>query len=158
MDTKTMKNIDLYNRISIFLELYYQRTKLNDLGGFLGVASMISFKDNPHNPAGLQRRMVDICIWDDWLSVIGIKGELHNGYSDHKSSDEEKYIEESGKKEIDNNSQFWYMLSFLKYIEQDWVYDWSQLFFDIENDTQTQKEWEESRSLLKEYLKYGSQH
>jgi hypothetical protein len=147
-NTKTMKNIDLYNRISIFLELYYQRTKLNDLGGFLGVASMLVYKDNPHNPIGLQRRMVDICIWQDWLNVIGLK---HLGM-EPLTVDFEQYIEDTGKTEIEDSNQLDFMLDFLKFIEQDWEYDWSQLFYDLEEDFQTKEEWEESCLLLQQYL------
>ena len=143
-----MKNIDLYNRISIFLELYYQRTKLNDLGGFLGVASMIIYKDLPNHPIRLERCMVDICIWDDWLSVIGLKHFV----MEPLTVGAEQYIEETGKIEIEDSNQLNYLLDFLKYIEQDWEYDWSQLFYDLENDFKTQEEWEESYILLQQYV------
>lgn len=103
-----MKNIDLYNRISIFLELYYQRTKLNDLGAFLGVASMLVYKDNPHNPVGLQHRMVDICIWQDWLSVIGLRHLV----MEYLTVDSEQYIKDTGKAEIEDSNQLNYMLDF----------------------------------------------
>ena len=142
-----MRNLDLYNRISIFLELYYQRTKLNDLGGFLGVASMISFIDT-NKSIVLEPRMVDICIWDDWLSVIGLKQLVQEPITIRY----EQYIEDTGKIEIAETNQLTYMLDFLKYIEQDWEYDWSQLFYDLENDFLTREEWEKSYLLLQEIL------
>ena len=148
-----MKNIDLYNRICIFLELYYQRKKLDDLGGFLGVASMITYRENPFNPIGLERCMVDICIWNDWLRVIGLECLVCEPTTNHFSII--KYIEKTGEIEIDYNSQFDYMLNFLKYIEQDWKYDWRLLFFDLKNDLQTKKEWDNSLLLLKVYIKKG---
>jgi len=148
MGNKTMKNIDLYNRISIFLELYYQRTKLNDLGGFLGVASMVSYNNNPYHPIRLEHQMVDICIWQDWLCVIGLKHYVIESLI----VDGKQYIENTGIIEINDANQLNHMLDFLKYMEKDWAYDWSQLFDDIEKDCQTKKEWEDSFSLLQQYL------
>jgi len=66
--------------------------------------------------------------------------------------DFEQYIEDTGKTEIEDSNQLDFMLDFLKFIEQDWEYDWSQLFYDLEEDFQTKEEWEESCLLLQQYL------
>lgn len=153
MDIKTMKNIDLYYRICIFLALYNQRKKFDDLGGFLGVASMISYRENPFNPIGLERRMVDVCIWHDWLRVIGLEYLVFEPITNHFSVIQ--YIKKTGDIEIQDDKQFDYLLNFLKYIEQDWDYDWKVLYFDLNNDLQTKKEWDNSLLLLKVYLKKG---
>jgi len=121
----------------------------------LGISSMILYRKEPNNPIGLERRMVDTCIWDNWLYVIGLSNLIDN--DSRLSFDYGKYIEETGAVEINQQQQHEYMLNFLKYIEQDWGYNWNQLLFDIDQDSQTKRDWENSYCLLKEYLKLGLQ-
>jgi len=146
-----MKNILLYQRINIFVGLYWWRTKLYDAGSMLSGSALVHIL-NEEDYLNLKLYFTNEfqirSVWSAWLEIIGIKEENVDGHKEWWYNQPAKFIEKSGNIEIDDSRQNEYLIRFIKYHEKEFGSNLEKLLNDFDNDPQTQKEWEISWELL----------
>lgn len=147
-----MKNIELYNRIQIFLEIYYQRTHLDDLEIFLGTGCTLVFHwsdDNRIESVEQRHRyneMQDLWFWEAWLKTIGYQQYVY--LYEELNNDGEQWIAMTQDLDVDCSKATDYMFAFIRELESDLRTDWSKLMSDIITEEKTTMyEWKESEEI-----------
>lgn len=128
--------MEIYKRITLFLDMYSKRIKMSDVGLWLSFSTRIDYD------AG---NCVKICYNDygnqsyvDFLTLLGQKQMCDNNV----------------KLQADDEMQFTYMFNYLKDLSLRHVWNFDKLFYDIMiQDHQTMNEWKQSKKVLQEVIK-----
>ena len=128
--------MEIYKRITLFLDMYSKRVKMSDVGEWLSFSTRIDYDAENfvkicYNDYGIQSYV-------DFLVLLGQKRTCDNNV----------------KLQADDEIQFAYMFNYLKDLSLRHYWDFDKLFYDImTQDPQTMDDWKQSKKVLQEVIK-----
>ncbi len=132
-----ISTMDIYQRITLFLNKYWERVKMSDVGEWLNFSTRIDYD--------VKNDTIEICYNDygilsyvDFVTLLGQKQMSDNNV----------------KLQADDEMQFAYMFNYLKDLSLRHYWDFDKLFYDImTQDTQTMDDWKQSKDALQKVIK-----
>jgi len=147
-----ISTMDIYQRITLFLNKYWERVKMSDVGEWLNFSSRIDY-DVKNDAIGIFYNDYGYQSYVDFVTLLGLKNELG----------EKVYYDGDGYRQIYNNilklqaddeMQFAYMFNYLKDLSLRHYWDFDKLFYDImTQDPQTMDDWKQSKDGSQKVIK-----
>ena len=128
--------MEIYKRITLFLDMYSKRVKMSDVGEWLSFSTRIDYDAENfvkicYNDYGIQSYV-------DFLVLLGQKRMYDNNV----------------KLQADDEMQFAYMFNYLKDLSLRHYWDFDKLFYDImTQEPQTMDDWKQSNDGLQKVIK-----
>ena len=146
-----ISTMDIYQRITLFLNKYWERVKMSDVGEWLNFSSRIDY-DVKNDAIGIFYNDYGYQSYVDFVTLLGLKNELG----------EKVYYDGDGYRQIYNNilklqaddeMQFAYMFNYLKDLSLRHYWDFDKLFYDImTQEPQTMDDWKQSKDGLQKVI------
>lgn len=128
--------MEIYKRITLFLDMYSKRVKMSDVGSWLDFSTRVDY-DIENNFIKIFYNDYGIQSYVDFLVLLGQKRTCDNNV----------------ELQADDEMQFAYMFNYLKDLSLRHYWDFDKLFYDImTQDPQTMDDWKQSKDGLQKVI------
>ena len=146
-----VSTMDIYQRITLFLIMYWERVKMSDVGEWLNFSTRIDY-DVKNDAIGIFYNDYGYQSYVDFVTLLGLKNELVEKV-DYDGDGYRQIYNNILKLQADDKMQFAYMFNYLKDLSLRHYWDFDKLFYDImTQDPQTMDEWRQSKDALRKVI------